>query len=69
MKSGLINCSFGRRSLIEINDCPIQKPGMVTSFSKFDLPIIQCGEGFLEIRDWTTESGKKFKWNIGDQLI
>ena len=41
----------------------------VISFSKCDLPIVQCGEGFLEIKDWTTRSGNKFTWNIGDQLL
>ena len=57
-----------KANLIEINNFPTQQPGIVISYSNCDLPIIQCGKGFLEIREWTTESGNKLKLNIGDEL-
>ena len=57
-----------KASLIEKSNCPIKEPGVVISSTKCGLPIIQCGEGFLKIRHWTTGSGNKFTLNIGDQL-
>jgi len=47
----------------------VGQPGALVGFSEKDNPVIQCGDGFLEILDCAREDGSKVHLIAGDFLL
>jgi methionyl-tRNA formyltransferase len=54
---------------INTGQAVIADPGVVVEFGSMNTPKIQCGDGLLEIVDWSPEFDSKVQILLGDRLL
>jgi methionyl-tRNA formyltransferase len=58
-----------KASVVTLNRIPVAAPGLIIGLNSRNEPIVECGEGFLEIINWTAESKFAGRLDVGVKLI